>query len=257
MAGTATTPGGAFNPNAEVKKATLPNQEMMGRIPYFLDQVLSQPAGALPNNSQWVLIFESFPQVILRVSEFEPGMPESWEIKKAFDRITSNDFQKTKGCMLAQSVVLPGDGAIVNLENTLSFNGLIPGKLGAGRNVPTSLRISFLETNVSFIENVIRPWIITTSHLGMVCRKGTPNDYRTNLTVFKLGIYSSSQPPIITQRYEFEGVCPISLSDEEYNYENNAVPTRSDVDFAFRHYTVSSRQNDLATLPPIAVATPA
>ena len=61
--------------------------------------------------------------------------------------------------------------------------------VGNSRNDFNKLDMVFLDTNTSFVENVIRPWAIVTSHLGMIAYPpNDPSNYRTNITLYKLGI---------------------------------------------------------------------
>jgi len=219
----------------------------VGQIPFFLNAVLSTPAGALPKGPLWVVIFDGFPQIIKQVKDYEPNMPTPWEIEKAFNTITSSRYQTEKGCILAQSISLPGESLITIVEGN-QYNGFIRGRLGAGRQDFDLLRINFLNTNLLFVDNVIRPWTIMTGHLGMIARPKEQN-YRTNLTVYRLGVVDRDTPPFILQQYNFWGVCPVSVSTEDLVYDNSSQVVKG-ADFTYQWYTVTSDKNVFAQGTP-------
>jgi hypothetical protein len=223
--------------------------ELGGQIPFFLSNFLSRPASALPKGAQWVLVFEGcysktgaidYKEVIpvpaiLKGVRFEPGQ---WQIEQSLRTTLQTDYQQTKGCMFAQAVQMPGENNQVNPEG-IQQNGFIRTFSGGGRDTFQNLQISFLETNVSFVDNVIRPWVIATSHLGLMARSGSDN-YRCNISVYKLGTMSLQEPPIVLNRYTFFGACPISVSSEEYNYTQVTSPVNREATFIYHYYTFDS-----------------
>jgi hypothetical protein len=234
----------------------LPINETNYQIPFFLQSVLSTPAGSLPKGPLWVVTFENsfdtsagayignsgIPSIINKVDQYEPSIPK-WNITKAIATICSDDFMKTKGCILTQNVTLPGE-QIYHLAEGLQYNGFIRGAVGNGRQDYELLNIGFLNTNVSFVDNVIRPWVIMTGHLGMIARSGA-QQYRTNITVRRLGVTDARQGPFIAQTFTFYGACPISVSSEDYTYDNENIVVKS-ASFVYQWYTVDSSHNVMA-----------
>lgn len=229
--------------------------ELQGQIPFFLQNFLSKPASALPKGSQWVLVFEGTQDdytartpnpnrgenTIIPVQAIKKGIkyePKAWAIDKAINTTLNLDYQQKKGCMFVQAVQIPGEANQVNPEG-LQQSGYIRTFTGAGRDTFQNLQISFLETNVSFADNVIRPWVIATSHLGMIARSGETN-YRCNISVYKLGVIARNQPPYIALKYTFYGACPISISGEEYNYTQNTTPINREAVFVYHYYNIET-----------------
>jgi len=207
-----------------------------GQIEYFLQEVLSKPASALPKGAQWILVFENLGGVKAAIIETAKLEPKKWEIEKGFDTITTDSLQKTKGCMFVQAVGLPEESIIANPEG-LQYNQFIRTSVGGGRNTNNTLRISFLETNVSFVDNVIRPWVVTTGRLGMIARPDEDGQrYRDNISLYKLGVTQRNVTPTILMKYTFYGVCPIEVSSEEYNYIPSSSPTIRETIFHFHYY---------------------
>ena len=230
--------------------------ELGGQIPFFLESFLSKPATALPKGAQWVLQFEGafnsgsntrdYPEIlpvqaILKGTKLEP---RTWDVEDAINTTLSKDYQQTKGCLFVQAIEIPGESNQVNPEG-LQQNGYIRTTVGAGRDAFANIQISFLQTNVSFVENVIRPWVIATSHLGMIARDGLDN-YRCNMSVYRLGVLKATQTPYIALRYTFFGACPISVTGEEYNYTQTTSPTNREATFTYHYYNVENYNNNLA-----------
>ena len=240
----------------------IPDSEIVGQIPYFLQSVLSTPAGALPKGPLWIVTFDNsydndakayigksgIPSIINSVADYEPQAPK-WNITKAIGTICSDNFLQTKGCILAQNVTVPGEGIIATGVEGIQSNSFIRSKVGQGRNDFEDLRIGFLNTNVSFADNVIRPWVIMTGHKGLIARKGR-DQYRTNITVRRLGVSNAGEPPFILQTFNFYGACPIQIDGEEYTYNDNGTAVVRTATFTYQWYTVDSSKNKFANVLP-------
>ena len=220
------------------------NPEFSGQIPFFLQNFLSKPASALPKGAQWVLQFEGgapdYSEVlpvaaIKKGVKYEPGV---WNIDKAIETNLIPNYQNRKGCLFVQAVQIPGESNQVNPEG-LQQSGYIRSVTGNGRDAFANLQISFLETNVSFVDNVIRPWVIATSHLGMIARSGVDN-YRCNISIYKLGVLSHKETPYLAQKYTFFGACPISTDGEEYNYSQISSPVIKNATLTYHYYSIET-----------------
>lgn len=217
-----------------------------GQIPFFLSEILGNPASSLPKGAQWAVEFEKFPAIIKKVADFEPA---KWNVSAAFDAITTASIQKTKGCLLAHAVSVPGDSFSTTNEGT-QYGGLLRPIINSGGRNSENLTISFIDTNVSFVENVIRPWVIVTAHLGMIAYpekgEGSENQYRTNVTFYQIGVTSPNLPPYVRHKITYYGVCPLNVGGEEYNYSVTTSPQIRQVQFAYNYYTVdSNRENTI------------
>jgi hypothetical protein len=248
-------------PSQSTAATTLPTNEINYQIPFFLQSILSTPAGALPKGPLWVVTFENsydttagvyignsgIPSIVKSINQYEPNIPR-WNVVNAINTICSDNFMTTKGCILTQNVTLPGE-QIYHTTEGLQYNGFIRGVVGNGRQDFETLRIGFLNTNVSFVDNVMRPWVIMTGHLGMIDRSGTPQQYRSTLTVRRLGVSSAKEAPFILQTFTFYGVCPIGVDAEEYTTSDNGTVVVKTVTFVYQWYTVDSSKNNYAQGP--------
>ena len=149
------------------------------------------------------------------------------------------------GCILAQGVNIPGESYAVNdvaIENNMGF---LPGKVGGNRAGLPQLTIEFRETNRSFTDLVIRPWMILASHMGMVARP--MNDYRkikTNIQVIQLAKTYQYTPTVERKVYTFYNCVPTSISSTQLTHENVPKFDMYDVQWAYTHYNVTSLPND-------------
>jgi hypothetical protein len=221
--------------------------DFSGQIPLFFEEFLSKPASALPKGAQWVVDFEGLNDVkaaILQTAALEPG---KWNIKDGLNLLIDTKNYNRKGCLFCQAVSVPGEQSIANPEG-IQKNQFIRTATGDGRNDYTSngLRMVFLDTNVSFVDNVIRPWVVTTARLGLIARPPGVTNYRQDITVYKIGVLTKDKPPFILQKYTFFGACPIEVSAEEYNYTPASASVNRESTFIFHHYSLDTNKNNLA-----------
>lgn len=232
--------------------------QFSGQIPFFLTNFLGKPASALPKGAQWVMTFDgsfngdrsgvdfaTLPvRAILKNIQYEP---QKWLVEESLRTTLGSDYQTAKGCLFAQAVQIPGESSVANPEG-IQLGGYIRGYVGGGRDAFEPLKVTFLETNISFVDNVIRPWTVATSYLGMIARTGAEKNYRCNISVYKIGIKTPQDMPFILQKYTFYGVCPINISGEEYNYTQTSSPINREVTFVYHYYSLdSSTGNEINT----------
>ena len=146
---------------------------------------LSNWSGAIPLQSFWVIVITFPPGLQSKLNSFvteydhKPwnntvGGQGSYDQSVFYNLISSpwqehvrNDYGY--GCFFARSINIPGervDTASISIVNQgLQFPSIIK-----GRNSLTELGVSFMETNDSFIDIVLRPWTILGSYMGAVAR---------------------------------------------------------------------------------------
>lgn len=214
-----------------------------GQIPHFFKSFLSRPASALPKGAFWVVDFENLKSVVQAIkttAKYERN--KGWDIEKGLDILVNDNEYKLKGCLFCQAVSVPGEQAIVNPEG-IQKNHFLRTATGDGRAdyAPNGLRMVFLDTNVSFVDNVLRPWVVTTARLGMIARKeGSSKQYRQTISVYKLGVLTYDKPPFVLQKYTFDGACPVDVSSEEYNYSPSTAPVSREATFVFHSYKLET-----------------
>jgi hypothetical protein len=207
---------------------------------YFWDVVLSKPASSLPKGAQWYAEFayEDIQQISKTIKEATAREGNAWNLD-AGNALLTNEYQshQMNGCVFCQAIRQPGESMDAGAEGNISSNGLIRSFVGRGRNSFEPLRMTFLDTNISFTDTFLRGWTLATAHYGMIAR--TDHPYRATLTCYKLGYYSPETPVFVTSKITFNGVCCISVSPEELNYQQAAQPLR-EAQFVFNNYSIDA-----------------
>lgn len=210
-------------------------QPQKPKLQPFLSTFLGRPASSLPKGGQWAVVFHDLEGVILPAIE-KAYEGEGWNTKEAARVIINDLYQTMHGCLFCQAVSLPGDG-ITPVAEGLKSNAFIRTYVGAGRNDFPIMRMSFLETNISFVDTFLRGWALATAKYGLIARNDERN-YRTNLSCYK---YSAGpNGAYIRQQIDFEGICCISVSDEEFNYDPASGAMKRDAQFVYHKYTINA-----------------
>jgi hypothetical protein len=210
---------------------------------YFLDNFLSRPASAIPKGSQWAVQFDDLQYGILPAVRlaymYEPGS-RKWQTEKAAEVILAPDYQQDRGCMFCQAIAIPGEGLTPVAEGNIKSNAFLRSYVGAGRNDVPVMRMTFIDTNISFCDSFLRGWALATANFGMIARKypGDDRNYRTNLTCWKFGITPSG--PVVLQTISFEGICCVEVSEEEYNYEHATSYVKREAKFVYHSYSIDT-----------------
>lgn len=205
---------------------------------YFLSDFLSKTPTAIPKSAQWIMVFDGFPAGIRLAASFEP---RAWKIDEALALVTNSTAAKNKGCLFCQALEIPGESLTVSQGTPLQYGGYIFPNVMQGREAPGRLRTQFLDTNISFAENVIRPWTLATAHFGLIARsEADPRQYRTNITFYQLGSFEQFQEAFPIKKITFYGACPISVGEKEYNYVADTSAPVYSAEFLFNYYQVET-----------------
>lgn len=216
--------------------------EFENQIGYFLNNVLFTPAGSLPKGAQWVVVYHDlnavFPAIKLAAERENTG----WMIEDAASVIMGETYQKNKGCVLCQAIDIPGETLVVNPEGNIQSNAYLRSYVGQGRTAYPEMRMTFLETNVSFADNFLRPWALATANFGMIARNvNEEKNYRTHIYCYKLGSYShEDKGPKILMQVSFYDACCIHVSNEEYNYSAVTNPVLREATFVYNYYSINT-----------------
>lgn len=212
---------------------------------HFLTEFLGEAATAIPKGAQWLIAFLDLESKILPAINISyKREPNPWKIRKDHtNAILNKSFQGERGCFFAQAVSIPGESIQTNAGGNIQHNALIRPRVGAGRNEYGEMRITFLETNISFVDAFLRGWALATANFGMIARQSNdPRQYRTQMICSKFAIDSVS--PYITQQIIFDGICCTSVSDEEYNYTPlTGQPMLREARFVYNSYHVDTESH--------------
>jgi|LauGreDrversion4_2_1035121.scaffolds.fasta_scaffold96631_3 hypothetical protein len=243
--------------------------DTVGFYEYFLSK-LGDWAMNIPLQSFWVIVIEFPPSIKRRwlsqlVNDFEP---RSWSEFNtgSYGSLLTTPYQSNSsngketageylyGCMFARSVNIPGEKTELLNPSIPNASGLLFPNISKNRSALAELDISFIETNSSFVDNVIRPWNIIVSHLGLVGRPSVDDIKGTIQVIFyakpqitesdyiKQGqqIIDIKDKPLIRRKvFTFFDVAPTLISSQEYTQAGDALLVRP-TKFTYSSYTYST-----------------
>ena len=144
------------------------------------------------------------------------------------------------GLYFAQSVKLPKESFSPTSAGTEGIGGYLKGIVGGDRLDMQSrhLTIEFLETNVDFMDGLIRPWIIAASYKGLI-NLGAQNSIKSSIYITE---YTRQRSPDVRKptrkTHRFSGCVPLDVSEKslKYDTEPSEAPVSS-VTWMFEQYT--------------------
>lgn len=227
----------------------IPGVPLISPRDYFLVQMESWFT-ALPMSTQWVIVIDNYPVAlrsdIIQGLERTDGGRRGWDISMAVSILKSFPLQKIIGCLFANSISIPAEQFNVDSVSVPNNRGFLPGIVGSNRQTePPTLTIEFRDTNTSFIDHLLRPWVILGSHYGMTARPGdTPGrkDFRNmkcNMTLLQYGRTLNSISMVPRKAWTFYNCMPYNIGEETFNYSEEVVNnfmTR----WTYSNYTVES-----------------
>jgi len=216
---------------------------------YFLFQMESWFT-SIPNSSQWIIVIDNYPAAlrtsVIQGLERTDGAKKGYDINSAVTILNSYPLQRVIGCLFAHQITVPTEQYDVTSVSVNNNRGFLPGILGSGRSTePPNLVIDFRETNTSFIDFVIRPWVILASHYGMTAR---PDDVRgrrgfknmkVNMTLLEYTRTYHSISMIPRKVFNFYNCVPFQVSEQNLDYTDDKLTTYS-TRWTYSNYTVEN-----------------
>lgn len=131
--------------------------------------------------------------------------------------------------LLTQGVSFIADG--LNSSRVGSTQtGAMKGLIIDGRLDLNATNITFLETNVSFVDGFLRPWAALVGHKSL-----KDHELRLDIELICLEKWALESPLRIRKSMLFRNAVPINIDAEEYNYSGDKLIQRQ-VQFAFDRY---------------------
>lgn len=214
-----------------------------------------QLLGKWPTNlglaSQWYIWFDfTFVNCLKESLQGQLNYRESflgssgWKVsntvtKKLLDGELQYDSPNLAGCVFSRQVSLPSDGVSAGNEG-LSYGGYMAPATAGSREKYKKLTVTFLETNASFLDLIIRPWILMVGYNGLVSRQPTsPKRVKANYAdVVMLAKTGSGQRMKPRKIFRFYNLAPVSIDGEEYSYMSEGMKY-SNVSFVYDGYVVT------------------
>lgn len=219
----------------------IPSEAGSGPIPGFMELISSWPT-AIPLNNIWSVEFEA-PTSSLNVDE-PVVVADQWKLDTNSAVIGTKTLNKTFGWyktnMLANSIKIIGESIKLNRVGSANSEGYLRGLVSQGREDFGYLDIAFIETNSSFVDLVVRPWLISVTKESLIARK--ENTKRVNIICTMYGLAGRDKPAIPRKKFIFFNSFPQSIDSEEYNFTDSDINLRK-TSFAFTHYAMVSVAN--------------
>ena len=239
----------------------------------FLD-ILNDWAFSLPLNELWMVFFD-VPGIVNNSAMSAWGENDSVKVtntesidlaRRSFLPGNGKDsFMSTMGCAFAQSVIVPQEQNQISKIGPTN-RGFLKAPVLEQRQQFGSINVEFLESNLSFTDFLIRPWVVLSSHFGYVARPDI--NLSTDLVVvnfakggtdfkFKAGGSSATQYDpnadavniknergfVARKMFIFQGCTPINIAPERISYTSEAAVDRRDTEWTFRKYQVLTPNN--------------
>ena len=249
IAGIGTGSNPLFAPQiAQLFGLNIPGVPIISTRDYFLTQMESWFT-AIPMSTQWIVLIDRYPPglktSLIQGLERIDGSKTGFDIDGAKNILTSFPLQKVIGCLFASSVTVPNEGYAVESASVENNRGFLPGVIAGGRNLEAPvLDLQFRETNTSFIDFVIRPWVILASHYGFVARD--PNNYNEAIKNMKVNVHimqytrtraGVSQVP--RKIWNFYNCVPFTVNEETLEYTEEKL-MNFNTRWTYSNYTVSN-----------------
>lgn len=217
---------------------------------------------AIPMKFLWLVHIETVPNVISSQTmwNLEPSSAiqsgghidstggkagnADWDINQGKSEITRETYMNTggkHGCILAQGVVLPGENYQIQDIPISNNMGFLPGKIGGNKSASPPLILQFRETNRSFPDLVLRPWIYIASHMGLVARPPSDRNrnIKTNISIVQLGKTHAYIPNVERKIWRFYNCVPVSIDGKELTYDAAEMQLYT-VNWNYTHYSIES-----------------
>jgi hypothetical protein len=226
----------------------IPGVPIISPRDYFLQQMQSWYS-AFPMSTQWIVLIDAYPAglqtSIIQSLERTDGAKAGFDIDEAKSILTNYGYQKIVGCLFAHGATIPSENFAVDSVTVQNNRGFLPGVIGSGRHTEAPvLNIEFKETNTSFIDFVIRPWVILASHYGMVARdltnpKEALKDMKATVHILEYTRTRAGVSMVPRKTWTFYNCVPYNVSEQSLDYEQEKLVTHRTL-WTYSNYTVAA-----------------
>ena len=229
----------------------------------------------IPQQNLWAIVFDLPPalkglnasgnsridDLLHNMGEFNRSAGRDMNARHAVSHLSQDHFQRSVGCLFAQSVTIPGESIQMNWlsPHEQSSGGLVGFPTFGNRQQFASLTVGFRETNLSFIDFVMRPWLVLAAHLGLTERLPAEGlGIKTDIHIIQFGkagaalkpgtpsgpgAFHQNVIPLIPRKiWRFKDCTPIRVPQGDYNYSEALIESRS-IEFIYNHYEVRAPIN--------------
>lgn len=236
------TPGGLAAPSVITSNIAIPGIPLISFRDYFLTTMESWVT-SIPLRTQYIALFDSFPYNLNsnELKRLEPVQGKGFNIDPARTALLNYPLQGIVGCIFLDGVNIPDDtltGAAATIDNN---RGFIQGSILEGRSAfaDNNLTLQFRETNTSFVDMIMRPWVILAAHTGYVAKQSAYDNIKTNITIIQYSRTYQNISQIPRKVWNFYNCVPLSVGTRNLSYDTEQVD-KYDVPFIYDRYSVDS-----------------
>ena len=218
--------------------------DMFNRPLQYFHKTLCNFCTATPPSSKWAVFIkpENSQYLLSQIQNMQGYEPykdsNDWNFAKTTKALMSEDLQNRIGCIFALGVNEAGVSVGVDKFGGVNgaINGFTKGSSTTGRVDNDALELVLRETNCSYVDLVLRPWVMLLSHKGLHARPQSES-IKATITIFELAGTFPGKSPIIRKVFNYYECAPINVNTETLSYEPNTLIQRQ-VGFTYGYYTV-------------------
>jgi len=144
------------------------------------------------------------------------------------------------GCVFAREVTVPTENVDI-MNRGLSYGGYQAPATANTRDNYKKFSITFNETNSSFLDFVIRPWLVNVGYFGLIARDNGDRKVKAgSVEVVYLGRTGPFNPSIYRKAFTFFNVVPTNVQGFTNQYQTEGLQYAK-VEFAYDYYVVSDK----------------
>ncbi len=191
-------------------------------------------------------------------NQYERREARDWKIEESLIK-DQTDSSGENGYLLAQAIGFPTESYNISTEDLQNSGGYLMGYVSGNRasyGSGNKLDITFLETNIDIIDYFIKPWIIASSHKGLIEDGETNTDIKCNITVTlytrdknasssSAGMFDYANSKLEPRKkIVFFNVVPFNVAGDAVSYGDMSFSELTKVvSFAFSHYNTVELNN--------------
>lgn len=240
--------GSIAQPSIGIIGANIPLKPLISFRDTFLNS-MSQWTNAIPKQTQFIVLFDNFPLGLNTavLQQLEPNVfSTGFDIDISKTLLTSVKNQSIIGCIFVNGFDFSTEtlgSAAAQIPNN---RGFIQGTVLTDRAAFTqnSFRVNFRETNTSFTDLIMRPWLIMASHYGYVARNLEDNaealkNPKVNMTIVQYSPTKAGLSQIPRKTWRFFNCVPVSIDSRQNGYSTEKIDNYT-VQFIYDKYEVQS-----------------
>ena len=200
---------------------------------------------SIPLRTQFIAIIDQIPRsvttdLMVKLEGNTDGGKKNFDIDQAKKVTGSYALQNVVGCIFLTGVSIPSESLNSGTVDIGQNRGFIPGNILQGRSGFQSVTLQFRETNTSFTDFVMRPWLIAAAHAGYVARPiNDPMNVKCNITIIQFSRTYQKLSMIPRKIWQFYNCVPLDVNTRNLSYDSEIVENY-DVPFMYDHYGVQS-----------------